>query len=347
MIKRVLPVWPFFLLVSIQLLAGCTVVNPLPMRDAAVKQVWPALPATPRVELLRVFGGAKSLVDQDTQKGRIYRWLTGDMADQLPLVAPYGVATDGQGRLWVSDPGAKVVHAFDFNQRSAALWRVAGDRFLQGPSGVAYDAKSQRVYVADSVAKKVFIFAASGKYLGELAGPEPFARPGGLAVNKQGRVYVADVLAGQVRRFSPAGKELEPFGSPTTPDGRFNRPTALTIDKQGRLYVVDSLNFRVEVLSPTGDAIASIGKLGDAPGSFSRPRGVAVDSFGHIYVSDAAFDNIQVFNLKGQLLLIFGGGGKNGLSMPANMTTDGRDRIYVVDSFNHRVMIYRFLGRVD
>jgi hypothetical protein len=54
-----------------------------------------------------------------------------------------------------------------------------------------------------------------------------------------------------------------------------------------------------------------------------------------------------VFNLKGQLLLVFGGGGKYGLSLPANLWIDARNRIYAIDSFNHQIQIYQFLGPIE
>jgi len=52
---------------------------------------------------------------------------------------------------------------------------------------------------------------------------------------------------------------------------------------------------------------------------------------------------VQIFDQQGQLLAFFGGGGKHGLSLPAGMTIDDQNRIYVVDSFNHRIQIYQLV----
>lgn len=325
-------------------LTACSTVSPLVFEDPSLTRIWPKAPDVARIKLLRTLKGGEDLVDKSTQKNRLYGWLTGDMAEQMPMASPYGVAADGQGRIWIADPGTHAVHALNLNKRTAQLWNFAGETFLSNPSGVCYDPKRQLVYVSDSDLNKIFIYSDEGQFKKRLSVDPPFGRPAGLALGLDGVLHVADVLAGQVRRFDPSGKELVPYGSPTTPNGLFNRPIGVAVDPEGLIYVIDSMNFRIEVLSPDGAHVASIGELGDQPGTLSRPRGVAIDSQGHIYIADAAFDNIQIFNLKGQLMLVFGSGGPEGLSMPASLYIDSHDRIYVADSSNHQIQIYQFLG---
>jgi len=56
---------------------------------------------------------------------------------------------------------------------------------------------------------------------------------------------------------------------------------------------------------------------------------------------------VQVFNRQGQLLYYFGGRGANAgqFQLPAGLFIDQNDRIYVVDSFNRRVQIFRYYGQ--
>ncbi|MGA8241461.1 MAG: 6-bladed beta-propeller, partial [Desulfobacterales bacterium] len=86
-------------------------------------------------------------------------------------------------------------------------------------------------------------------------------------------------------------------------------------------------------------------RMGDAPGTFARPKGVAADSDGNIYVVDALFDNIQVFDKRGHLLMAFGehGRGYGDLWLPTGIYIDNNDLIYVSDSSNRRVQIFRYL----
>ena len=62
-----------------------------------------------------------------------------------------------------------------------------------------------------------------------------------------------------------------------------------------------------------------------------------------LFRSDAAFDNIQIFDPEGRLLLVFGAGGRRGLSLPAGLFIDLEDRIYAVDTYNHQLQIYQYL----
>ena len=340
--KRLLTCW--LCLGGMLLLSSCAAPRgPVDFIDPAIDQVWPASPAEPRIKLLRQISGAADLQDKNSRGTRLMRWLTGGDDEQLPLVAPYGIATDGQGTLWITDPGLRGVQVLDLGRRKASLWTMAGKRSYANPAGICFDPVRQRIYVADSLDLRVIALALDGRLLFELQPERPWGRPGGLGLDPQGNLLVADVLLGQIRRFTPEGTELSAFGSPTTPDGLFNRPLAVATDKTGQIYVIDSLNFQIEILSATGEAVAVIGQLGDAPGSFSRPRGLALDQHGQIYVADAAFDNVQIFDQQGQLLAFFGGGGKHGLSLPAGMTIDDQNRIYVVDSFNHRIQIYQLV----
>jgi ketosteroid isomerase-like protein len=70
-----------------------------------------------------------------------------------------------------------------------------------------------------------------------------------------------------------------------------------------------------------------------------------VDSDGNIYVADAIFDNIQIFDSKGRTLLYFGapGLGRGEFYLPAGLEIGGEDRIYVVDSYSHRVQVFEYL----
>ena len=63
-------------------------------------------------------------------------------------------------------------------------------------------------------------------------------------------------------------------------------------------------------------------------------------------VSDAAFDNVQIFDLSGQLLLYFGlpGVASGQFRLPAGMCFDAQVRLFVADSYNHRIQVFEFLA---
>lgn len=334
-------------LLLLSFLAGCAGVGqPVVWGDPAQNLVWPESPDQPRVRYLRTLVGPQDFEDAG-RKGRLFRWLTGEVAQNIALISPYGVTGDGEGRVWMSDPEAGLVHLFDLRRKSVDYLQGGDNLRFRRPLGVGYDPARNRLLVADGALKQVIVLdAEKGRMLGQWAPPGGFGRPAGIALDRQGQLYVADVLTSQIEIFSPEGVHLRSLRSQVRPQEGFNRPTNLWVDQQGRIYVVDSMNFQVEVLAADGSALGTIGGLGDTQGHFARPRGVAVDSEGHVYVADATFDNIQIFDLSGQLLLVLGESGKKPgqFSLPAGLFIDHQDRLYVVDSFNQRLQVFQYLS---
>jgi len=76
-----------------------------------------------------------------------------------------------------------------------------------------------------------------------------------------------------------------------------------------------------------------------------RPKGIAFDSENDLYVVDGLWSNVQAYDQKGQLLYYFGqsGDGPQEFQLPAGLFIDRADRIYVVDSWNRRVQVFRYL----
>lgn len=288
-----------------------------------------------RIRLIRTVSPGRDFPKK--KEFSVWDWFYGaDRLGIVPLVGPYGVAADGDGRVWIADPLAGYVHFLDLAANS--LVSLGGEHFVS-PACLAYDENKKQLYVADTVAKTISVFSPDARLIRSWNLPSSFGRPGGLVVEASGTLLVVDVVRGLICRFSSEGGEITTLGS----DLGLNGPTGLALARDGNIVVVDSLNFRVAILSHTGQLIRSVGGLGDAPGKFARPRGVATDSEGNIYVSDAAFDNVQIFSQDGELLLYMGGAGsgEGQFSLPAGLYMDRENRLYVVDSMNRRVQIYQ------
>lgn len=278
--------------------------------------------------------------------GQLFRWISGETTEVSPVRVPYGVAADGEGRVWVADVGSRLVHAYDLARGKAGQIAAAGTEQFLSPVAVAYDTSRRRLYVADTILNKVFVLDEKGRSLGTRLPPDGYQRPAALAVDGHGRLFVLDLMGGWIALFDGEGEYLRRIEGVF--DGKpLNRPTGLWVDGRGQIYVVDAMNFRVVVLGSDGAFVRAIGRLGDAPGYFARPRGVAVDSAGHIYVTDAAFDNVQVFDAEGRLLLHWGGAGDKAgrFSLPAGACIDAHDRLYIADSYNRRIQVFQFLAR--
>jgi len=308
-----------------------------------VQLAWPAPPEKARIVYLGVVSTEADLKAKPSWTEDLGELLFGKSKIGV-LVAPSDVAIDRSDRLYVTDSAGAAVHIFDlYKRRYKQFSSLDGDEKLLKPVGLTII--GNRIYVVDSVLRKVCVFDNNGKYIFSF-GSEHFTRPSGIAYSQQDEtVYVADTSGHTIEVFTRGGKFIEQIGARGTEPGRFNYPTHLWVDKNGVLYVSDTLNYRVQVFSRDRRFLRMFGRQGDRPGNFAHPCGIATDSFGNIYVTDRQFENVQLFDQQGQILLAFGREGTHAgqFWLPAGIFIDHRNRIYVADSFNKRIQVFELV----
>ena len=327
----------YLLLLSI--LCGCSSAGaPGPAVENEVPAIsWPPAPSQARIEYLRQFSVPEDLGLRRPFGRKLRNWLAGD--DDRGMVRPYAI-TGSQDRLVVADPDSGTVHIFDIRGKNYRTLTRAGKQDFRSPIGVALG--EDRLFISDSVLKRVFILDKRYKLQETIEG---FERPTGIAFDPQSqRLYVVDTAAHLIRVFDREGKELLTIGERGTQDGQFNYPSHLAIIAGDRLIVNDTMNFRIQLLSLDGEYLGGFGKHGMGSGYFSQSKGVAADPDGHVYVADARANWVQVFNPGGELLLVFGSRGTapGAFNMPAGLAFVG-NTLYVADSFNRRIQVFRFL----
>ncbi len=302
--------------------------------------VWPEAPDAPRIELVSTFSAGSDLGIELSIWSRIANVISG--GGETRMVRPSGVSAAG-GRIAVADPGAGLVHLYDPARRRALALRECGDTALAEP--VSAILLGERLYVADASAARIFVFDLDGACIAGWP-LEEGSRPAGLAADPaRSRIYVAEAALHRVVVYDPQGNRVLEIGRRGAAPGQFNYPTWLAVDDAGNIYVTDALNFRVQIFDPEGRPTGVFGEQGDASGALSRPKGIGIDRHGHIYLVDALFDAVQMFDREGHYLMVFGGSGREpGLFwLPSGLAVDG-DRIYVSDSYNQRVQVFRFLA---
>ena len=72
---------------------------------------------------------------------------------------------------------------------------------------------------------------------------------------------------------------------------------------------------------------------------------VALDSDGPVYVVEGLHDVVQILDTRGNLLLAFGrtGAADGEFYLPTSIHIDRDDNIYVADSYNRRIQVFRYL----
>jgi DNA-binding beta-propeller fold protein YncE len=333
----------FFYLLPLLFFTCCVTMNQTERSNTDVPTIyWPPPPQKPRIQYLQSLSKPSDMGIRISWFRRVIGTIFGSDTTEEILLRPYGVFADSD-RIYVTDPGASVIHIFDRKENKHFKIEKIGDESLITPIGISVD-ENGNMYITDSSLNRVFVLDRDGKYLKEIGRKELFQRPSGIVVTED-RVYVVDTHKHQVMVFDKKGALLFTFGSNGKENGNFNYPTNITISKEGFIYVVDTLNFRVQVFNKDGAFLSAFGRQGDGSGDFSRPKGIAIDSEGHIYVVDADFDVVQIFDRDGKFLLSFGGtgSGRGNMSLPSGLFIDKNDLIYCADSYNRRVQIFRYL----
>lgn len=331
--RRVTMRFLFFLCIFI--LAGCA--------DKTRERVlWPPPPNEPKLEFIDIIVSERSF-----KKGRWEKGLE-KVVGELPetrMRKPMGIASAGDGVVYVADFDANMVRVYDLNQ--GTLSSYTDKPVFKQPIGLAIDSR-QRLYVAASGSSAILVFGADRQPLFSFGSREIIRLPVFLALDeKHDRIYVTDGGNHQVVVFDLAGNHLFSFGRKGGGDGDFRAPQGIAVDSRGRIYVADMLNARIQVFDPEGKFLTVIGGRGLQPGSFEAPRGLAIDSDDNLYVMDGRKATMLIFRTDGALLMEIGGKITDhplGFSMPVGIWIDHLDCIYIADMMNLRFTIWQYLS---
>ena len=339
----------WLLLVLLLSMAACT---PPPPRHIKKRFFWPVGTLQPKIEYIRFIQTAQDLMRG--VKTPLRDIIFGQEPPTYLFRRPFAVASDGQGRVFVTDVAKHKVFILDLlHHKVRTLLDPQGKaEFISFPTGVAVDATG-RVYVVDSRSAQVIVFGKNERMLGKF-GYRHLKRPTGITVDsRRKRVYVVDTDTHRLVVFNTSGRFLTTIGKRGSGPAQFNYPLDVSLDRQGNLYVLDAMNARVEVLDPEGHFLRAFGERGTASGSFQVPKSIAVSPAGQVYVTDSLANRLVIFDLKGDYLLTLGGrsaftGGHvspGGFLMPAGIDVDRNDTIWVVDSLNGMVHEFQYLDK--
>jgi DNA-binding beta-propeller fold protein YncE len=133
------------------------------------------------------------------------------------------------------------------------------------------------------------------------------------------------------------------------PETDLGKPKGMCRDGAGHVVVIEPHYQRLNHFAPDGRLARQWGVTGTNAGQFSMPRDVAADSRGNLFVCEYGMvDRVQGFAAEGRkLLACFGrpGAAPGGFNRAEGLGIDGRDRVHVADSCNHRVQVFAPDGR--
>lgn len=153
--------------------------------------------------------------------------------------------------------------------------------------------------------------------------------------SSQGYVSVFDKNWILIDKIIPREKRLG-IMEPATID-------AVTTGKNGNIYLLSEDRGRIFAYNSSEEFLFSFGEKGGDVGKLARPRAIAVDDKNkRIYVCDYLRHAVLVYSTEGEYLFEIGSKGNRpgSLLYPSAVSIDKTGRLFVADTFNHRVQIF-------
>jgi DNA-binding beta-propeller fold protein YncE len=163
---------------------------------------------------------------------------------------PRRIAIGHDDSIYVVDSGDNRIVKLGPDGQVLASWgsEGSGDGQFIGPSSVAVDPTTNKVYVADPINKRIQVFDSDGKFLTKWPVPE-WGQPHGfedLAVDsKMGRLYASSANMNTVLMFDLNGTRIGSL-TPKPPD-KLEGPSALALSNR-KLYVLNMAGNRVSAI---------------------------------------------------------------------------------------------------
>lgn len=242
--------------------------------------------------------GRAAVVVFDETAGKLVVW--GKAAGLVDFIAPVGIAVGPNGQVFVADAELALIARLD---RDGTPLAPIGKGQLRRPTGLAYEAKTKRLFVADTQAHQIKVFDLDGNLLTTLGehgeGPGEFNFPTHVAVRND-KLYVSDTLNARVQVIStPTGRYLGTVGKRGLFVGNLVRPKGVASDAEQNVYVIESYHDYLLVYNRRGEFLLPIGGVGGRAGNFHLPAGVWTDARSRVFVADMLNGRVAVFQFLG------------------------------------------------
>ena len=233
----------------------------------------------------------------DAVAGQLNVWERATSSERF--ISPIAIVVDRQGDLLVSDADLGIIARLKPDGTPDTPF---GRGLLKRPTGIARDAQSGRLFVADTRANDIKVFDGNGELIDTLgsAGDMPgrLNAPTYLAF-ADGLLYVTDTLNSRIQVFDAEGNAVRQFGERGIYIGNLARPKGISVDSEGNVYVVESYFDHLLIFDREGRFLLPIGGTGGGPGEFYLPAGVWTDSRDQVYVADMFNGRVEIFQFLG------------------------------------------------
>ncbi len=260
------------------------------------------------------------------------------------FVYPRAVALDPEGNPYVVDRTGRIQL---LTPEGRVLRTILLPEYEKGyPTGISVGPDG-RLYVADTHYHRVLVYDRGGDLVQQFGsygtGDGQFIYPTDVAL-ADGRLFVSEYGGNdRVSIYEGDGTFVGSFGRFGAGPDEYSRPSALAVDAgRARLYVADACNHRIVTHTLAGERMGEFGSQGSGPGRLRYPYDLALLPDGTLVVCEYGNNRIHLFRPNGESAGCWGEAGRTPgrLAYPWGVAGD-RDRLYVVDSGNNRVQVWR------
>lgn len=212
------------------------------------------------------------------------------------------------------------------------------------PQNSTRDAQGKTL-VVDSL-YRMQVFDRNGKFLKSVGqkgkGQLQFNDPVAIAIGANKKIYILERQNQRIQILNSNFTFHNFIGKAGRGECEFYLPNDMTICDCGHIYVADSGNHRIQVLNLEGSFLCTFGSKGSGPGELCHPSHLCV-GLDEICVSEEGNHRVSVFSLKGYFIQSFGqkGSGEKDFNRPLGIAIDRNRTLYVCDSKNNRIQIFK------
>lgn len=282
----------FSFLVNIPVMGGMGLPDPVP------EPVEPVITPGPLGAPIRVASySAEALLVSDYHSGTIFKVSKIDPNDVEPLFTiegrPLAIGYFGKNIIVGNETTGNLEV---YNKNGKLTYILNKDAYIERPSDMAIDQKTEQIFIVDSRAHLVKVYAKN-KLLYSFTSTH-LTNPVGIALDTESQeVYVSDHgdsiqdIPAAVFIYTYDGEYIGMIGSV---EFGFVRPRGLAYD-QGILYITDALKGEVTAIDvQTMTKPGVFGEYGSDPGQLVQPQDVEIDEGGvNLYVANKRLGRIE------------------------------------------------------
>lgn len=340
----------FILLILIIFTAACSSKKPVYKID---EYVWPKESANPKLKAVRVISNSREFPGKKGGTNAFMKELVGDVNVTWIDNKAIRLSTNGEGKVYIAVPFKSKLQVVDFVNKNIEEIRFSSIK----PSAV--DVKSGRIFIGNRAGGNIMevtedkdVLWSYGRRVDEKAFEE-MKNDNNTKVNdlykkisdvfvKKDKIYVADQLFGRIDILSLDGKHLNTIYNVPAPNSVY-------VDDSGKIYALSKYVGKLFIYNRDGEQIKEMLTPGTNIWALDFPNGLAMDSEGHIFIVDISTNGLKIYDKEGTFLYYLGVEKPSvylgGFNNPKDVVIDDKDRIYVLDSYNRRLVVLQYLSK--